>query len=73
MTKRQRISDTQNMHLGSMFEAGGGQITDVKIRIARAKQRFGNMRHIWGNKELHVGYISRACVAYSRTAQRRGD
>ena len=37
-----------------MFEAGGGQIADVKIRIARAKQRFGKMRHIWGNKELHV-------------------
>ena len=27
---------------------------DVRIRIARAKQRFGKMRHIWGNKTLHV-------------------
>ena len=29
-------------------------MSDVQIRIARAKQRFGKMRHIWGNKELHV-------------------
>ena len=28
-------------------------MTDVKIRIARAKQRFGKMHHIWGSKELH--------------------
>ena len=26
---------------------------DVRIRIARARQRFGKMRHIWGNKTLH--------------------
>ena len=26
---------------------------DVRTRIARATQRFGKMRHIWKNKELH--------------------
>ena len=26
---------------------------DVKTRIARARQRFGKMRHIWSNKILH--------------------
>ena len=26
----------------------------VQIIIARAQQRFGKMRHIWWNKELHV-------------------
>ena len=40
-------------YLGSIFEAGGDQMQDVMTRIARAKQRFGKMRHIWGNKELH--------------------
>lgn len=34
-------------YLGSMFEAGGGCMTDVKIRITLARQRFGKMRHIW--------------------------
>ena len=29
-------------------------MADVQTRIARARQRFGKMRHIWGNKELHV-------------------
>ena len=41
-------------YLGSTFEAGGDQMTDVQIRIARARQRFGKMRHIWANKQLHV-------------------
>ena len=35
-------------------EAGGAHMPDVRIRIARARQRFGKMRHIWGNKTLHV-------------------
>ena len=41
-------------YLGSMFEAGGAQMSDVHIRIARARQRFGKMRNIWGNRTLHV-------------------
>ena len=40
-------------YLGSMFEAGGGCLTDVKIRIAAARQRFGKMRHIWADRRLH--------------------
>ena len=44
----------QSKYLGATFEAGGEQMSDVKIRIARARQRFGKMRHIWGNKDLHV-------------------
>ena len=40
-------------YLGSMFEAGGAQMPDVRIRIASARQRFGKMRHIWGSKILH--------------------
>ena len=44
----------RSKYLGSMFEAGGDQMHDVRTRIARAKQRFGKMRHIWGNKVLHV-------------------
>ena len=40
-------------YLGSMFEAGGGCMADVKIRIATARQRFGKMRHIWADKRLH--------------------
>ena len=27
---------------------------DVHTRIARAKQRFGKMRHIWASKDLHI-------------------
>ena len=44
----------RSKYLGSIFEAGGGQMADVQTRIARARQRFGKMRHIWGNKDLHV-------------------
>ena len=40
-------------YLGSMFEAGGGCMGDVKIRIASARQRFGKMRHIRADKRLH--------------------
>ena len=40
-------------YLGSTFKAGGGCMTDVKIRIAQARQRFGKMRHIWADKRLH--------------------
>lgn len=39
---------------------------DVRTRIARARQRFGKMRHIWANKDLHRNlrmrlYKSRVC------------
>ena len=44
----------RSKYLGSVFEAGGDQMIDVQTRIARARQRFGKMRHIWVNKELHT-------------------
>ena len=34
-------------YLGSIFEAGGGQMADVRARIAMARQRFGKMHHLW--------------------------
>ena len=40
-------------YLGSVFEAGGSQMPDVRKRIAMAKARFGKMRHIWTDNELH--------------------
>ena len=44
----------RSKYLGSMFEAGGDQMPDVQARIAKARQRFGKMCHIRGNKNLHV-------------------
>ena len=46
---------TKYAYLGSMSEAGGTQMPDVRITIARVRQRhhFGEMRHIWGNRTLH--------------------
>ena len=41
-------------YLGSYFEAGGDEMPDVRIRIAMARQRFGKMRHIWRDNELHL-------------------
>ena len=33
-------------YLGAQFEAGGGQLYDVRKRVAMAKQRHDKMRHI---------------------------
>ena len=53
----------RNKYLGSVFEAGGGCLADVRIRIATARQRFGKMRHIWGNKTLHMNlYKASVCI-----------
>ena len=41
-------------YLGSIFEAGGSHMPDVKRRIAMVTQRFGKLRHIWRSNELHV-------------------
>ena len=46
-------NEWRSKYLGSIFEAGGDQMHDVQTRIARARQRFGKMRHIWTNKVLH--------------------
>ena len=40
-------------YLGSLFEAGGNHMPDVRRRIAMARTRFGKLRHIWGDKRLH--------------------
>ena len=40
-------------YLGSIFEEGGGQIADVRRRIAMTRQRFGKLRNIWADKGLH--------------------
>ena len=40
-------------YLGAIYEAGGGEMTDVRRRIAMARTRFGQLRHIWHDKRLH--------------------
>ena len=40
-------------YLGSIFEAGGGMMADVRRRIAMARQRFGKMHHLWKDNNLH--------------------
>ena len=50
---REAENQWRSTYLGSIFEAGGNQMHDVRTRIARARQRFGKMRHIWANKDLH--------------------
>ena len=70
-----KVAENQwrSKHLGSMFAAGGDQMSDAQIRIARAKQRFGKMmRHIWGNEELHRNlrmrlYVQVECVQHILT------
>ena len=47
-------NEWQSKYLGSIYQADGAQMPDVQARIARARQRFGKMRHIWSNKQLHV-------------------
>ena len=60
----------QFRYLGSIFEAGGGQLADVQRRINLATARFGAMRHIWNAKSLHLRlrmrlYISRVCSIFT--------
>ena len=40
-------------YLGSIMQADGGQLKDIKTRIARARTRFGKLRHLWTDKTLH--------------------
>ena len=56
----------QFCYLGAIFEAGGGQMADVRRRINMAVARFGKMRNIWGSRVLHLRlrmrlYISSVC------------
>ena len=70
----------RNKYLGSIFEAGGGCLADVRIRIATARQRFGKMRHLWADKRLHINlrlrlYKSSVCsvMTYGAEAWRLND
>ena len=49
-------------YLGSVFEAGGGHMTDVRTRIAMARKRFGQLRHLWQDKGLHLNLRLRLYV-----------
>ena len=67
-------------YLDSVFEAGGGCLSDVKIRIDTARQRFGKMRHLWADKRLHINlrlrlYKSSVCsvMTYGAEAWRLND
>ena len=40
-------------YLGSYFEAGGTHMPDLRILIASAVTRFGKLRQIWTDKDLH--------------------
>ena len=55
----------QFRYLGSIFEAGGGDMADVRRRIAMATQRFGKLRNVWKDGNLHVNLrmrLYKACV-----------
>ena len=41
-------------YLGSLFDADGNHTSDVLARVAMAQQRFGKMRHIWKDNNLHL-------------------
>ena len=72
--EQETTNSWRNKYLGSIFEAGGGCLTDVKIRIATARQRFGKMRHIWADKRLHLNlrlrlYKSSVCSVMTYGAE----
>ena len=47
-------------YLGSIYEAEGGEMTDVKKRIVMVRTRFGQVRHMWGDNQLiWMGHILR--------------
>ena len=50
-------------YLGAIFTPDGGQMTDVRRRIAMAQQRHGKMRHIWKSGHLHLRLKMRLYVA----------
>ena len=72
--EQETTNSWRNKYLGSIFEAGGGCLADVKIRIATARQRFGKMRHIWADKRLHLNlrlrlYKSSVCSVMTYGAE----
>ena len=68
------LNSWRNKYLGSVFEAGDGCLTDVKIRIATVRQRFGKMWYIWSDKQLRLNlrirlYKSRVCSVMTYGAE----
>ena len=71
MLPKVRWGDTEagncwlSKYLGSLFQADGGQMTDVRQRIAMARSRFGKLRHVWRDGSLHINLrmrLYKACV-----------
>ena len=51
--------------LRSVFQADGAQMSDVWGRISMASARFGKLRHIWSDGDLHQHLrmrLYKACV-----------
>ena len=44
----------QFIYLGSVFQADGDVMPDVKRRVAMAQTRAGKLRHVWAAKTLHL-------------------
>ena len=51
--EEETTNDWRTKYLDSMFEAGGGCMTDVKIRITCPRQLFGKIGHIWSDKRIY--------------------
>ena len=55
----------QIKYLGSIFEAGGGDMTDVWTRISMVTQWFDKLRNIWWDDNLHLNLrmrLYKSCV-----------
>ena len=51
--EEETTNDWRTKYLHSMFEADGGCMMDVSIRITCGTQLFGKMGHIWPDKSIH--------------------
>ena len=63
--EREADNTWQFKYLGSIFEAGGGDMADVRRRIAMATQRFGKLRNIWRDGNLHLNLrmrLYKSCI-----------
>ena len=52
--------------MGSVFEAGGDNMPDVSRRIAMAKARFGKLRNLWSDNNLHLAKLETEAVSLKR-------
>ena len=63
--KRRKIHGDLCKYLGSIFEVGGGKVTDVQARIGMTSHRFGKLQHLWNDNDLHLIlriHMYKACV-----------